>query len=72
MLLRKKALRAICNLIVVSIVASVGFIKVQTLLGYFLGIPALIWLAYILSNALFTDLLFGETLGCSEKSIYKD
>ena len=72
MYLRKKLLKAILNLIVVLIVAFVGLIKVKTPMGFLLGVPALTWLAYILSNAMFTDLLFGETLGCSEKSIFKD
>ena len=69
---RKKTLKSVLNTIVVLFVASVGFIKVNTSLGYFLGVPLLTLLAYVLSNAMFTDLLFGETLGCSEKSIYKD
>jgi len=27
---------------------------------------------YLLCNAMCSDILFGETLGCSEKSIYKE
>tara|TARA_Y100001968_G_scaffold36908_1_gene28325 strand:+ start:407 stop:562 length:156 start_codon:yes stop_codon:yes gene_type:complete len=50
----------------------VGFIKVKTPLGYLIGVPTISWLAYLLSNATCSDLILGETTGCSEKSIFKD
>ncbi len=70
--IQRNNLKSIINFVVVLIVALVGFIKVKTPLGYLIGVPALSWLAYLLSNAICSDLIFGETIGCSEKSIYKD
>ena len=70
--IRKKNLRSIINFVVVLIVAISGFIKVKHPLSYFFGVPAFSWVVYLLTNAMCTDLFFGETLGCSEKSIYKD
>lgn len=72
MRISRKNLKRIINLIVVLMVAIVGFIKVKHPLSYLVGVPLISWAIYLLCNALFTDLLFGETLGCSEKSIYKD
>ena len=69
---RRKKLKSIINLAVILVVAIVGFIKVKSVLGYLIGVPTLTWLAYLLSNAICSDLIFGETTGCSEKSIYKD
>tara|TARA_B100000579_G_C22795964_1_gene837153 strand:- start:1139 stop:1375 length:237 start_codon:yes stop_codon:yes gene_type:complete len=69
---RKKALKAILNLVVVLNVALIGFIKVRHPLSYLIGVPAFTWIAYLLSNAMWTDLIFGENLGCSKKSIYKE
>ncbi len=68
----KKSLKRIINLIVVLIVATIGFIKVQHPFSYLVGVPITSWVIYLLCNALCTDLLYGENLGCSEKSIYKD
>jgi len=58
--IRRNALKSIINLIVVLIVALVGFIKVKHPLSYLLGVPACTWLAYLLSDAICTDLIFGE------------
>ena len=68
----KKKIKSIVNFVVVLVVALFGFFKVKTLMGFLIGVPLISWLAYLLSNAICFDLLFGETAGCSEKSIYKD
>ncbi len=70
--IRKKNLRSIINFVVVFIVAIAGFIKVKHPLSYLFGVPTFSWVVYLLTNAMCTDLFFGETLGCSEKSIYKE
>tara|TARA_B100000945_G_C19828368_1_gene343783 strand:- start:287 stop:448 length:162 start_codon:yes stop_codon:yes gene_type:complete len=41
-------------------------------LSHFVGGPVAIWVVYLLSNAMCTDLIFGEIFGCSEKNIFKD
>tara|TARA_B100000965_G_C19122279_1_gene553792 strand:- start:314 stop:541 length:228 start_codon:yes stop_codon:yes gene_type:complete len=69
---RQNKLKTIINLLVVVFVSFVGFLKVKTLLGYLIGVPTISWIAYLLSNAMCSDLIFGETTGCSEKSIFKD
>ena len=63
----RKTLKRIINLIVVLIVAIVGFIKVEHPFSYLIGVPVTSWVVYLLCNAMCTDILFGETLGCSEK-----
>ena len=68
----RKALKRIINLIVVLTVATVGFIKVKHPLSYIVGVPVASWVVYLLCNAMCTDILFGETFGCSEESIYKE
>ena len=68
----RKNLKRIINLIVVLFFATVGFIKVNHPFSYLVGVPVASWVVYLLCNAMCTDILFGETLGCSEKSIYKD
>tara|TARA_Y100001968_G_scaffold289358_1_gene292321 strand:+ start:55 stop:276 length:222 start_codon:yes stop_codon:yes gene_type:complete len=68
----RKDLKRIINLIVVLIVAIVGFIKVKHPLSYLVGVPVTSWVVYLLSNAMCTDILLGETIGCSKKSIYKE
>ena len=72
MKLRRNKLKSMINLVVVLIFALVGFIKVKHPFSYLIGVPVCSWVVYLLINAMCTDLLFGETLGCSEKSIYKD
>tara|TARA_B100000700_G_scaffold272346_1_gene315906 strand:+ start:74 stop:295 length:222 start_codon:yes stop_codon:yes gene_type:complete len=68
----RKKLKRIINMIVVLIFAIVGFIKVKHPFSYLFGVPVTSWVLYLLCNAICTDILFGETLGCSEKSIYKE
>ena len=65
--IRRKKLKLIINLIVVLIVSLVGFIKVKHPLGYLLGVPACTWLAYLLSNSMCTDLIFGEKYGAKDE-----
>ena len=72
MKIQKKDLKRIINLIVVLIVAIVGFIKVKHPFSYLVGVPVSTWVVYLLCNAMCTDILYGETLGCSKKSIYKE
>ena len=72
MQITRKNLKRIINLIVVLFVATVGFIKVKHPFSYLIGVPVASWVVYLLCNAMCTDILFGETLGCSKKSIYKD
>ena len=63
----RKTLKRIINLIVVLIVAIVGFIKVKHPFSYLIGVPVTSWVVYLLCNAMCTDILFGETLRCSKK-----
>ena len=58
--IQKNNLKSIINFAVVLIVALVGVIKVTHPLSYFFGVPACSWLAYLLSDAICTDLIFGE------------
>ena len=60
MYMQKNNLKSLINLVVVIIVALVGFINVTHPLSYLLGVPASSWLAYLLSDAICTDLIFGE------------
>ena len=52
---------------IVLFVATIGFIKVKHPFSYLVGVPVASWVVYLLCNAMCTDILFGETLGCSEK-----
>ena len=70
--IRKRTLKSCINFIVVLIFAVAGFIKVKHPFSYFVGVPLLSCVVYLLTNAMFTDLLFGETVGCSKKTIYKE
>ena len=70
--MNRKTIKSIINFFVVLIFALFGFIKVKHPFSYFLAVPLLSWVVYLLINAMCTDLLFGETLGCSKKSIYKE
>ena len=72
MRIRKKNLKSIINFVVVIIFSFVGFIKVKHPFSYFVGVPIISWVVYLLTNAMCTDFLFGETFGCSEKNIYKE
>jgi len=66
----RKNIKRIINMIVVLIFAIVGFIKVKHPFSYLVGVPVTSWIVYLLCNAMCTDILYGETLGCSERSIY--
>tara|TARA_Y100001968_G_scaffold333612_1_gene397630 strand:+ start:2924 stop:3118 length:195 start_codon:yes stop_codon:yes gene_type:complete len=57
---QKKTLKSILNLIVVLFVSLVGFSKVKHPLSYLIGVPIVTWISYLLSNAMLTDLIFGE------------
>ncbi len=48
------------NIFVVLNVPFVGFDKVEHPLSYFIGVPICTWVAYLLSNAFCSDLIFGE------------
>lgn len=63
---QKKFLKTMLNFIVVLVVALVGFIKVTHPLSYLIGVPAFAWVTYLLSNAMWTDLLFGERYGAKK------
>tara|TARA_Y100001968_G_C19127338_1_gene604904 strand:- start:418 stop:621 length:204 start_codon:yes stop_codon:yes gene_type:complete len=67
MTIRKNNLKSIINLVVVFIFALVGFIKVKHPISYFVGVPVCCWVVYLLSNAMFTDLLFGEKHGAKDE-----
>ena len=71
MKIRRNSLKSIINLVVVFGFALAGFIKVKHPFSYLVGVPITSWVVYLLCNAMCTDLLFGETLGCSEESIHK-
>jgi len=67
MTIRKNNLKSIINLVVVLIFALVGFIKVNHPFSYFVGVPVCSWVVYLLSNAMFTDLLLGEKYGTKDE-----
>ena len=67
MYIRKNKLKTIINLIVVLIFALVGFIKVKHPFSYLVGVPVCSWVIYLLSNAMCTDLLFGEKYGAKDE-----
>ena len=56
----KKRLKSILNLIVVITVSLFGYIKVKHPLSYLLGVPICTWIAYLFSDAMLNDLIFGE------------
>jgi len=70
--MNRKTLKSIISFLVALIVALIGFIKFKHPFSYLVGVPVMSWVVYLLTNAMFTDLLFGETTDCLEKSIYKD
>ena len=72
MQITRKNLKRMINFIFVLFFATVGLIKVKHPFSYLVGVPVTSWVVYLLCNAMCTDILFGETLGCSEKSIYKE
>ena len=67
MTIRRNNLKSIINLFVVINFALVGFIKVKHPLSYLVGVPVCSWVVYLLSNAMCTDLLFGEKYGARKE-----
>ncbi len=67
MSIRRNDLKSIINLIVVLIFALVGFRKVSHPFSYLVGVPICSWVVYLLSNAMCTDLLFGEKYGAKDE-----
>ena len=65
--IRRKNLKSIINFVVVLVFALVGFIKVKHPVSYFIGVPICSWVVYLLSNAICTDLLFGEKYGAKDE-----
>ena len=63
----KKTLKSIINFVVVITVALVGFKKVNHPFSYLVGVPVCSWVVYLLSNAMCTDLLFGEKYGTKDE-----
>jgi len=66
MTIQKKKLKTILNFIIVLGVSLVGFIRVKHPLSYLIGVPVVTWIAYLLSNAMWTDLIFGEKYGSKD------
>tara|TARA_Y100001968_G_scaffold315796_1_gene342807 strand:- start:334 stop:537 length:204 start_codon:yes stop_codon:yes gene_type:complete len=67
MKIRRNNLKSIINFIVVLAFALVGFIKVNHPFSYLVGVPVCSWVVYLLSNAMCTDLLFGEKYGAKDE-----
>tara|TARA_Y100001968_G_scaffold287321_1_gene288645 strand:- start:483 stop:686 length:204 start_codon:yes stop_codon:yes gene_type:complete len=67
MKIRRNNLKSIINFVVVLCFALVGFIKVNHPFSYLVGVPICSWVVYLLSNAMCTDLLFGEQYGTKDK-----
>ena len=70
--MNRKTIKSIISFFVSLMVALFGFIKFKHPFSYLVGVPVISWVVYLLTNAMFSDLLFGETTDCLEKSIYKD
>ncbi len=70
--MNRKTMKSIISFFVALIVALIGFVKFKHPFSYLVGIPVISWVVYLLTNAMCSDLLFGETTDCIEKSIYKD
>ena len=64
---RKNFLKSIINLLVVTIFAFVGFTKVKHPFSYLIGVPICSWVVYLLTNAICTDLIFGEKYGSKDE-----
>tara|TARA_B100000579_G_scaffold120595_1_gene97035 strand:+ start:168 stop:371 length:204 start_codon:yes stop_codon:yes gene_type:complete len=67
MKIHRNSLKSIINLVVVFGFALAGFIKVNHPLSYLVGVPVCSWVVYLLSNAMCTDLLFGEKYGTKDE-----
>ena len=64
---RKNTLKSIINLFVVITFSLVGFIKVKHPFSYLIGVPVCSWVVYLLTNAICTDLIFGEKYGAKDE-----
>jgi len=64
---RKNILKLIINFFVVFIFAFFGFIKVKHPFSYLIGVPICSWVVYLLTNAMCTDLIFGEKYGAKDE-----
>ena len=64
---RKNILKLIINLFVVIIFAFVGFTNVKHPFSYLIGVPICSWVVYLLTNAICTDLIFGEKYGAKDE-----
>ena len=64
---RKNILKLIINFVVVVIFAFFGFTKVKHLFSYLIGVPICSWVVYLLTNAICTDLIFGERYGAKDE-----
>ena len=67
MKIQRNYLKSIINLVVVLVFALIGFIKVKHPFSYWVGVPVCSWVVYLLSNAMCTDLLFGEKYGARDE-----
>ena len=67
MKIRRNNLKSIINMTVVLVFALVGFIKVNHPFSYLVGVPVCTWVVYLLTNAMCTDLLFGEKYGAKDE-----
>ena len=67
MKIRRNSIKSIINLFVVLSFALVGFLKVKHPFSYLVGVPVCSWVVYLLSNAICTDLLFGEKYGTKDE-----
>ena len=67
MKIRRNSLKSIINLVVVLGFAIAGFIKVNHPFSYLVGVLVCSWVVYLLSNAMCTDLLFGEKYGTKDE-----
>tara|TARA_B100000965_G_C19317640_1_gene637308 strand:+ start:266 stop:469 length:204 start_codon:yes stop_codon:yes gene_type:complete len=67
MTIRKNILKSLINFVVVIVFAVIGFIKVKHPLSYLFGVPVCSWVVYLLSNAMCTDLIFGEKYGAKDE-----
>ncbi len=67
MRIRRNNLKSIINMIVVLVFAFVGFVKVNHPFSYLVGVPVCTWVVYLLTNAMVTDLLFGEKYGSKDE-----
>ena len=67
MIIHKNKLKSIINLVVVFIFTLLGFIKVKHPFSYLVGVPVCSWVVYLLSNAMCTDLLYGEKYDANDE-----